>query len=235
MTEQEPIHIAHFSDVLCVWAYAAQVRLDELKRQYGDRVRLSYHFIPLFGDTAHRVGEGWRDKGGYGAFGDHVRQVCSDFPHVQVHQGVWSDVKPASSAACHHLLKAAQLLEARGEIDAAPLPGCDDRSLFEELAWQARLAFFRDARDIARLDELLDIAAGLGLPVDRLRALMDSGEALAALCRDVELRDEYKVEGSPTYVLSEGRQKLYGNVGYKVIAANVEEVLNRPKDQASWC
>ena len=27
------------------------------------------------------------------------------------------------------------------------------------------------------------------------------GEALAALCRDIELRDEYRVEGSPTFIL----------------------------------
>ncbi len=26
-----PIRIDYFSDVLCVWAYAAQIRLDELK------------------------------------------------------------------------------------------------------------------------------------------------------------------------------------------------------------
>lgn len=235
MSEHDPIHIAHFSDVLCVWAYAAQVRVDELKRRYGERVRLSYHFIPLFGDTAHRIGEGWQDKGGFTAFGEHVRTVCSDFPHVQVGERVWRAVRPASSSACHHLLKAVQLLEQRGEISATPLPGDDGRSLFEEMVWQVRLAFFRDGRDIARLDELLAIAGDLGLPVDRLRALMDSGEAMAALCRDVELRDEYKVEGSPTYVLNDGRQKLYGNVGYKVIAANVEEILNRPADQASWC
>ena len=68
-----------------------------------------------------------------------------------------------------------------------------------------------------------------------MQELLNNGLALAAVCRDAELRDEYKVEGSPTYVLNHGRQKLYGNLGYKIIEANVEEVLRRPMEAASWC
>jgi len=235
MPTDQPIHIAYFSDVLCVWAYTAQIRLDELKRHYGDRIRLSYHFIPVFGCTDHRIGEGWQDKGGFAGFGEHTRSVCSQFSHVTVNDRLWARAAPKTSASCHHFLKSAQLLEEKGLISAAPQADCDGRSLFEELVWQVRLAFFRDAANVAELDCLLGIADGLGLPDDQIRAQMENGEAMAQLCRDVELRDELKVEGSPTYVLNDGRQKLYGNVGYKVIAANVEEVLNRPKDQASWC
>jgi hypothetical protein len=58
---------------------------------------------------------------------------------------------------------------------------------------------------------------------------------MAEVCRDIELRDEYKIEGSPTYYLNQGRQKLYGNVGYRVVSANLRELLERPGHQASWC
>jgi predicted DsbA family dithiol-disulfide isomerase len=235
MTHTEPVQLAYFSDVLCVWAYTAQIRLDELKRQYGERLCVSYHFIPIFGCTAHRIGEGWREQGGFAGFGAHVRGVCEDFPHVEVHPDIWRGTAPRTSANCHQFLKAVQVLEQQGGISAAPRDDYAGRSLYEELMWRVRLAFFRDARDIGRLDCLLDIAGGLGLTPDLIRAQLENGEAMALLCRDLELRDELKVEGSPTYVLNEGRQKLYGNVGYKVIAANVEEILNRPQEQASWC
>jgi CubicO group peptidase (beta-lactamase class C family) len=43
------------------------------------------------------------------------------------------------------------------------------------------------------------------------------------------------VRGSPTWVLNEGRQVIYGNVGYRVLNANVEELINRPIEEASWC
>lgn len=43
------IVIDHFSDVLCVWAYAAQIRMDELKREFGEQIQVNYHFMPVFG------------------------------------------------------------------------------------------------------------------------------------------------------------------------------------------
>ena len=45
-----------------------------------------------------------------------------------------------------------------------------------------------------------------------------------------------RIEGSPSLVLNEGRQKLYGNVGFRVIEANIQELLREPRiNDASWC
>ena len=82
---------------------------------------------------------------------------------------------------------------------------------------------------------LMDIAKVMQLPISEIQRVLDDGSALAALCRDIELRDEFRVEGSPTYILNEGRQKLYGNVGYRIIQANLHEILKQPKVEASWC
>jgi predicted DsbA family dithiol-disulfide isomerase len=235
MSTDDKLRIAYFSDVLCVWAYISQIRMDELKKQLGARIAVSYHFIPLFGCTEHRIGVGWQDRGAYSGFGRHVQEVCSQFPHVQVDTAVWNDVIPKSSAPAHHFLKAVQLLEQERIIAVAPQDRFAGRSLFEEAIWRVRCAFFQQAQDVSRLDCLLETAEQLKLPRDEVLERMNNGEAMAAMCRDNELCGEYRVEGSPTYILNEGRQKLYGNVGYKIIEANVEEVLRRPEQQASWC
>ena len=45
-----------------------------------------------------------------------------------------------------------------------------------------------------------------------------------------------RIEGSPSLVLNQGRQKLYGNVGFRIIEANILELLRQPRaDDASWC
>ena len=64
---------------------------------------------------------------------------------------------------------------------------------------------------------------------------LNDGSALAALMSDTEKKELLKLEGSPSYILNDGRQKLYGNVGYRVIEANVTELLEHDDNQLSWC
>jgi len=67
-------------------------------------------------------------------------------------------------------------------------------------------------------------------------ALIENGAACAALMSDYQDADAMKVSGSPTFLLNEGRQTLYGNVGYHIIEANIQELMREPASgQASWC
>lgn len=234
MTSQR-IRIHHFSDVLCVWAYLAQVRLDELINNYADKIQISYHFMPIFGCTEHRIGEGWKDKGGYEAFSLHTHQVCAAYPHLKLHKTIWQINTPKTSATCHLFFKAIQCLVDDAVISDQAQTDLQNRTLFEEFVWQVRLAFFQDARDVGSMNVLMEIAKDMQLPMSDIQRVLDDGTALAALFRDIELRDEFRVEGSPTYILNEGRQKLYGNVGYRVIEANLLEIMKQPKGGASWC
>lgn len=227
--------VSYFSDVLCVWAYAAQIKLDELRRQFGDRIQVEYHFLPVFGDVGARVDAGWRDRGGAAGYGQHVQQVAARFDHIDLHPEVWIRNVPPTSASCHLFLKAVQLLEQSGAISAAPQARFDDRSLFEEAVWRFRLGFFRNLQDIAARACQETVAAQLSLPIAEIRRQLDTGAAHAALCADFDAKEKYLVEGSPTFLLHEGRQKLYGNVGYRVIEASIQELLADPGERASWC
>jgi len=229
------IRIDYFSDILCIWAYVAQIRVDEMLSQFGDHVEVSYHFFPVFGCTQTRIGEGWKDRGGFTGYNRHVRAIADRFEHVDVHPRVWLDNAPRSSAACHLFLAALALLGQEGVIAAGPRPELAGKSVYEAAAWRLRCAFFQELRDIGRLEVQTAIASDLGLPVDALLERLHNGAAMAVMCRDAELRDQYRVEGSPTYILNGGRQKLYGDVGYKIIDANIREILNRREDQLSWC
>ncbi len=236
MAEQKRITIDYFTDVLCVWAYGAQIRMDELQREFGDHIAITHRFLPLFGATARRIGEGWADRGGFEGFNRHTLEVAAAWDHVSVHPDVWRGCRPASSIVVHLFLKAIQLLEARGEIGAERLPELEGRTRFEAAVWQTRLAFFAEARNVCHVDVQRQIAERLELPVEAIRALMENGEAYAALHLDHEAQREYQVPGSPTLILNEGRQRLYGNLGYRVIKANVEELLRDPRSgEASWC
>lgn len=165
----------------------------------------------------------------------HVQQMAVRFDHIEIHPEIWTRNVPPTSASCHLFLKAIQLLETQGEVSAAPDARFGGKSVFEEAVWHCRLGFFRDLQDIADRNIQEVLASDLALPLAAIRGLIDSGAAHAALCADFDAKDRQLVEGSPTFVLNEGRQKLYGNVGYRVIEASIHELLADPGDRASWC
>jgi predicted DsbA family dithiol-disulfide isomerase len=229
------IFIQCFSDILCVWAYVAQIRLDELKKKHGVHVRFSYHFLPLFGSTASRIEESWGNRGGLKGYGSHVSSIGARYDHIQIHPRIWIENTPRSSASCHHVLKGIQLLEQRGVISDQRQPDFDDRTIVEEAAWRLRLAFFRDLRDVSTREVQFEVVEALRIPTEPLIDVLRSGAAMATLFDDFQARDKFKVTGSPTLVLNEGRQILYGNLGFRLIDANVEELLRHPEAEASWC
>jgi predicted DsbA family dithiol-disulfide isomerase len=218
--------IVHFSDVLCVWAYVAERRMTELRGEFGSAVEIERRFVSIFGLARAKLEGRWRDKGGIAAYGEHVRGVVAGFDHVVVHPEVWSGVTPTSSWPAHLALCAVRLLEREGK---AP-PGSS-----EALAWRLREAFFRDAHDISRREVLLAAAEQQGLDPAAVAGHLASGRAHAELASDYELARDQDVRVSPSLLLNEARQRLNGNVGYRVIAANVREVLEKPPGQLSWC
>lgn len=230
------IKIEYFTDVLCIWAYGGQVRIDELKRDFGNDIEIEYRFIPIFAAAKDQIRRVWKSKGGFEGFNQHLQKVGKDWDHIPVSKDLWTEVAPESSTPAHLYLKAIQLLAKHGEISDLPLKELNGRTLFEEAIWLFRVAFFRQGLDISRRNVQDEVAQQLELPLKKIHQLLDSGQAHAALHLDEAARDNYKIPGSPTLVLNEGRQLLYGNVGYRIIDANVRELLHDPhQGEASWC
>ena len=223
----KPIHIFYFSDVLCIWAYVAQVRLEELKIAFPENIAIDYHFVPVFGNAREKLEKGWRDRGGLTGYQNHVKGIASKFEHISVHPDVWSQV-PASSTSAHLFLNAVQLLEIKGLV-----PESD--KVLEKTAWTLREAFFTKLADISDRKVQFEIAEELGLDINLIQAQIDSGEAYALLSKDFDLIKEHTVTVSPTLIFNEGRQRLNGNVGYRVIESNIRELLHNPADEQSWC
>ena len=224
----ERIRIIYFTDVLCVWAYIAQIRLNELKARFQDEIAVDHHFVSVFGNAREKLEARWRDQGGLAGYRDHVHNVAKAFPHVTVHPDIWAKVTPASSMSCHLFLHAVRLLETKKIIPAS-------EQLFEKMVWELRVRFFTQLADISDRGVQFDIARSLGLPLAAIQAHIDSGEAYAQLSGDFDLVKEHAVTVSPTMVFNEGRQRLNGNVGYRVIEANIRELLQNRPGQQSWC
>jgi protein-disulfide isomerase len=81
-----------------------------------------------------------------------------------------------------------------------------------------------------------EIAKKVGIDIAAIEKHIHDGAAFASLAADYQVAEKMRIEGSPSFVLNEGRQKLYGNVGFRLMEANIQELLRLPRsDEASWC
>jgi len=223
------VKITYFSDVLCIWAYVSQARIDAVKEKFGDAVRIEHRFCSVFGDTAGKITSTWKGRDGYEGFNSHLRQVAERFPHIEVHPEIWLKTRPLTSASAHLFMKAVQQWDHETGSQSAP-------GIFDQVMWAFRCAFFRDCRDISRWNIQCEIAEPLGADIGAIEERIHNGIAFARLAADYQDADKMRIEGSPSFVLNEGRQKLYGNVGFRLMEANIQELLRVPRtDEASWC
>lgn len=230
-----PVRVSYFSDVLCIWAYAAQRRIDQLVRTFGDEITVDAHFCSVFPDACGKIEQKWKTRGGYEGFNAHINEVAAKFPHIEVHEGLWLETRPRSSASGHMFLKALEIIE-REEAGNERTPESYPDRLSTRAAWELRCAFFASAKDISDRRVHREIAERLGVDYARVEEKILSSEAVARLASDYDLSNRLGVEGSPTFMMNDGRQKLFGNVGYRLIEANVQELLRAtPEDEASWC
>jgi predicted DsbA family dithiol-disulfide isomerase len=217
----KPLIIDYYTDVLCVWAWIAQRRIEELNQKLETEIEFQYYYVDIFGDVPTKMSTQWEQKGGYVGFAEHVQQSAFAFEGGRINSKTWTEVRPATSANAHLVLKALEITY--------------DKDISIEMALKFRSAFFVDALDIGNLEVLCGLVKTNGLNQHKINTSINDGSAMAALMHDYQKSKQQNIKGSPSYVIDGGRQTLYGNVGYRVLLANIEELLKNPADEASWC
>lgn len=214
-----PLHIDYYTDLLCIWAWISQPRINELEQEYGNRIVIQHHYLNIFGNTKKKIQRQWDSKGGIQAFAKHVQESAADYEDSPIHPDLWLKSPPVTSAGAHQYIKAVEL-------------AYDSEKAFQ-FAYRLRKAFFLEVLDISNFDLLNQILEEEKL-INAHIHLKDTS-ALAELMADYNQAQLQNIKGSPSYILNDGRQTLYGNVGYRVLRANVEELLRQPQNEASWC
>jgi predicted DsbA family dithiol-disulfide isomerase len=216
-----PLIIEYYTDILCVWAWIAQRRIDALHQQLGEQIEFRYHYMDIFGDVPTKLNMNWKQRGGYVGFANHMQKTVSPFEDAPINAKVWTEVRPTTSANAHLVLKAVEIAY--------------DKKKSIEIALMLRNAFFVDAQDIGNLEVLSHLVEADELDRNAINTSIQNGTAMAALMNDYQKSKQQNIKGSPSYVMDGGRQILYGNVGYRVLHSNIEQLLKHPQDEASWC
>lgn len=88
----------YWSDVLCVWAWIAQPRLEEALTERCDQVDIRLRFLDVFGDAHGKIRRQWGGEEGFDRFAEHVQEVARPHPHTRLHAGLWRETRPRRNA-----------------------------------------------------------------------------------------------------------------------------------------
>lgn len=222
MSFNKSIEIDYYSDVLCIWAYISQVRIEQLGEEFKSQIKLNSYYFDIFGDVENKL----KNKGGVTVYAEHIQEVVSSFEHLQVHADVWLKNTPTTCIAAHVLLAAVSNL-----CTKQVLP----QNAVNMLASRLRTWFFLDAKDISNQMVLNGVIESLAWPHQLIKQEIHSGAAYAKHASSLTLAHQQQVHVSPTLLFNNNRQRLAGNVGYRVIQANVKELLSNAELAPSWC
>ena len=211
----EPIKIDIWSDIACPWCYIGKRHLEGGIAALGDdapAVEIEYHSFELAPDTPIDF-EG--SEVDFLAGHKHL-------PAEQVHQMLERVTGIAAAAGLDYdfdALRHTKTLQAHELLHFAKEHG---RQL--ELSERLFRAYFSEGRHLGRVDELVSLAAEVGLDADAAREALESGRYGAAVQADIAQAGAYGINGVPFFVF-EGK--------YGVSGAQPEEVFSQVLTQVA--
>jgi predicted DsbA family dithiol-disulfide isomerase len=193
-----PIEVHAWLDVACPWCWVAKHRFETAKTEYGGDVTVDYHSFELAPDLPADY---------LSSEADFLQFLYPARTREEVEQMMWV---VRSTGARHGLVYdfdsvqhtntflAHQLLH-HAKASGRQLP------MLEVLF----LAFFERGRDLRGIDELVMLAAEVGLDAAATRKVLETGRYADAVRADRELAAAYGVAKIPTYVV-EGQPPIHG-------------------------
>lgn len=192
-TDPAPIKVDIWSDVTCVWCHIGKRKFEIGRDQFtigsGTAVEVEYHSYQLDQNPPVEYG------GRYAEFltevmnlpARHVRECFAMIDQIGDDVGLafaWDKLQPAHTLLAHQAIHFAKTRGKQTEMN--------DRLL---------AAYFHDGRDVGSLDELIEMAADVGLDVDGMRDALAREEFLPAVRADIARASLLGITSVPFFVV----------------------------------
>lgn len=219
----QPIAIDIWSDIACPWCYIGKRHLEAGLAALGDTapaVEITYHSYELAPDTpvdfaGSEVDFLARHKG---LPVERVEQMLNHVTQVAAVAGLDYDfdtLKHTKTLKAHELLHFAKVLGKQ-------------RELMERLF----RAYFTEGRHLGRNEELVELAAEVGLDEDAARNALESGRYESAVQADIAQAAAYGITGVPFFVI-DGKYGISGAQPAEVFTQAITQVAGEREGVAS--
>ena len=195
-----PIKIDIWSDIACPWCYIGKRHLEGGIAALGDEapdVEIVYHSFELAPDTPIDF---------EGSEVDFLAKH-KGLPAEQVHQMLDRVTGIAADAGLEYdfdALKHTRTLKAHELLHFAK-----EQGLQLQLSERLFRAYFTEGRHVGRVDELIELAAEVGIDADAARDALESDRYADAVQADIAQAGAYGINGVPFFVF-EGKYGVSG-------------------------
>jgi predicted DsbA family dithiol-disulfide isomerase len=209
-----PIKIDIWSDIACPWCYIGKRHLEGGLAALGDdapEVEIEYHSFELAPDTPVDFEGSEVDflAGHKGIPVEQARMMIDRVTGVAAQAGLAYDYDALQHTKT---LKAHELLHFAKE-----------QGRQHELSERLFRAYFTEGRHVGRTDELVELAAEVGLDADAAREALESGRYGAAVQADIAQAGAYGIRGVPFFVF-EGKYGVSGAQPAEVFSQVITQV-----------
>ncbi|MFD4421570.1 DsbA family protein [Agromyces sp. NPDC058484] len=210
----EPIKIDIWSDIACPWCYIGKRHLEGGLAALGDdapEVEIEYHSFELAPDTPVDFEGSEVDflAGHKRMPAERVQQMLQHVTGVASNAGLDYDFDALQHTKT---LKAHELLHFAKE---------QGRQL--ELSERLFRAYFTEGRHVGRIDQLVELAAEIGIEADAAREALESGRYAEAVQADIAQAGAYGINGVPFFVF-DGKYGVSGAQPAEVFAQVLTQV-----------
>lgn len=213
----EPLKVDIWSDVQCPWCYIGKRKFEAAVAGFDGEVEVEYHSFELSPDTPvdyeGTPAQYLADRKGMSL--PQVEQMLARVTSIAAAVGLDYDfdhMHQTNTVKAHELLHYAKAHGRQAEMKEALLK-----------------AYFIDGGHVGRVEDLADLAAGLGFDrTDVLRSLT-SGEYLPAVKADGQQARAYGISGVPFYVF-DGKYGVSGAQETATFAQVLAQVAGEKAD-----
>ena len=190
----EPISIDIWSDIACPWCYIGKRNLEKgLEAVSADedapQVTVTFHSFELSPDTPVDFDGDEIDflSGHKGVPRTQVEQLLANVTNVAANAGLqyrFDLLQHTNTVKAHELLHFAKAEGRQHEVEGRLMS-----------------AYFTEGKHVGRIDDLVALAAEVGLDADRARAALESEQYLADVRQDQAQARAYGIQGVPFFVV----------------------------------
>jgi predicted DsbA family dithiol-disulfide isomerase len=209
-TETTPLKVDIWSDVQCPWCYIGKRKFEAGVAAFGRPVEVEYHSFELAPDTPVDFDGSPVDylSQRKGLPVEQVHQMLDNVTNIAAEVGLdyrFDQVHQTNTRKAHEVLHYAKARGKQTEMKEALLK-----------------AYFVDGGHVGDLEQLADLAAGIGLDRADVLHSIQEGDYASAVEADVQQAIAYGIQGVPFYVI-DGKYGVSGAQPAEVFAQALEQ------------